>query len=419
MAEAARPENEQERLDALHSYDLVDREVSPIFDTIIRIAADVCDVEISVIALIDDDRQYFLSRNNMKPTETPRAIAFCAHAILEPHSMFEIENATEDPRFKDNPLVTGEIGVRFYAACPLTTAEGLAIGGLCLIGKQPKSLNETQRATLKNLANVIMSLFEARKVDAEIARELHEAKKVADAENTAKTNFLSIMSHELRTPLNAVIGYSDILQSELFGPLGHENYREYVDAIKVSGDHLYNLIGEILDISRIDMGELELDDTRIDVTEAVNECLTIVQDQADRGEVDLVVGVDPEFPALLGDELRFRQIILNILSNAIKFTPKRGRVSVDMNMADDRGLVLVVSDNGCGIAPEQMDRVMEPFGQVREDPKLYQKGTGLGLPLSRGLVELHGGTLALESKPDVGTTVTATFPARRTIARAR
>jgi len=171
LAEAELPENEEGRLRALHSYDLFDRDVDPVFDDIIRIAADVCDVDISVIALIGDDRQFFLARNNMKPRETPRAIAFCAHAILEPHTTFEIENATKDPRFKDNPLVTGEIGVRFYAAHPLTTDEGYALGGLCLIGKKPKKLDEIQRKTLRHLADIIMTLFEAHKAEMQAAHQ--------------------------------------------------------------------------------------------------------------------------------------------------------------------------------------------------------------------------------------------------------
>lgn len=175
MAQAKIPDNENARLRALYSYDLLDRDCDEIFETIIKTAADVCDVDISVIALIDQDRQFFFARNGMKPRETPRAIAFCAHAILEPHETFEVENAPLDPRFADNPLVTGEIGVRFYAAQPLTTKDGLAIGGLCLIGRQPKKLNVTQRRTLQRLASVIMALFEDRKSAAAADKMLHKA----------------------------------------------------------------------------------------------------------------------------------------------------------------------------------------------------------------------------------------------------
>lgn len=163
MAPAPLPENEAERLAALRSFDLLDQECDPAFGRIIKIAADVCDVEISYIALIDEERQFFFARNGMEPTETPRAMAFCAHAILEPNALFEIPDATQDPRFCDNPLVTGEIGVRFYAARPLTTGDGLAIGGLCLIGKSPKTLTGKQRSTLENLGAVAMNMIMTRK----------------------------------------------------------------------------------------------------------------------------------------------------------------------------------------------------------------------------------------------------------------
>ena len=185
MAQARIPEDEQERLQALYAYDLIDQNVDTVFDTLIRTAADICDVDISVIALIDADRQYFLARNGMKPRETPREIAFCAHAILKPFETFEIPDATKDERFVDNPLVTGEIGVRFYAAQPLTTPEGHAIGGLCLIGKKPKSLTDLQRQTLKHLGAVIMAMLESRKKAIATGKSLEEAKVAAELANTA------------------------------------------------------------------------------------------------------------------------------------------------------------------------------------------------------------------------------------------
>ncbi len=185
MASATIPDNEQERLRALRSYDLLDRDVDDVFEAIIRTAADVCDVDICVIALIDRDRQYFLARKGMEPKETPRAIAFCAHAILDPEKTFEIPDATKDPRFADNPLVTGEIGVRFYAARPLTTPEGYAIGGLCLIGRKPKILDDVQRQTLKDLGDVIMAFFESRKAALATTKSLEEAKEKADLANGA------------------------------------------------------------------------------------------------------------------------------------------------------------------------------------------------------------------------------------------
>lgn len=211
MAPAPLAQNEEARLSALRAYQLLDEKCDPAFERLIRVAADICDVEISVIALIDQDRQFFFARNGMEPTETPRAIAFCAHAILEPYTFFEIPDATKDPRFSDNPLVTGEIGVRFYAAQPLTTADGLAIGGLCLIGKTPKTLTDMQRGMLENLGTVIMSMFETRKTELENQKLLRDARdtslaalkkvvektKQLDAKNTQFHSALDNMTQAL------------------------------------------------------------------------------------------------------------------------------------------------------------------------------------------------------------------------------
>jgi signal transduction histidine kinase len=415
MAEAELPKNEEQRRRALYSYDLLDRDVDPVFDNIIRIAADVCDVDISVIALIDHDRQYFLARNNMKPRETPRAIAFCAHAILEPHTTFEIENATTDPRFKDNPLVTGEIGVRFYAAHPLTTTEGHALGGLCLIGKKPKKLNDVQRNTLRNLADIIMTLFEARKAELKAANQLIVAKEVAEAANNAKSQFLSSMNHELRTPLNSIIGYSQLLQHETFGPLGHEKYNQYIDSINLSGNLLHSLIGDILDISKIDAGEMIIDAEDIQIENMLDECIKVVSSRSEHADITLSTEIAQNLPTFSGDELRIKQIVLNLLSNAIKFTPKGGRVLVRSNINDKGGLMISIDDTGIGIASSNIAKVLEPFSQVRDHSAQIHEGTGLGLTLSKSLTELHGGTLTIDSKLGKGTSVTLHFPPERTI----
>lgn len=413
MAEAPKPAREKERLDALYAYDILDREVEPVFDQIIRIAADVCDVDISVIALIDDERQFFLARNNMKPKETPRAIAFCAHAILAPHETFMVENAPADPRFADNPLVTGEIGVRFYAAQPLTTEEGLAIGGLCLIGKKPKILTELQINTLRSLGNVIMNLFEARKSSKQAEISLVHAKEAAEKANRAKSYFLSTMSHELRTPLNSVIGYSDILKMEAFGPLGNERYRAYSEAIHTSANHLHTLIGDLLDISKIDAGHMDLHEALVDAAKVMRVSVGIVEGQAAAKNQTIEHHSFDNAPALYGDEGRIKQVVLNLLTNAIKYTPEGGAIVCRMAMCPGGGLTISITDNGIGIERKDISRILEPFEQVNNSSLSAQHGAGLGLALSKELMQLHGGSLVIDSTPGEGTTVTLTFPEER------
>ena len=248
-------------------------------------------------------------------------------------------------------------------------------------------------------------------------RALIAAKEEAEYGNRTKSEFLANMSHELRTPLNAIIGFSQFLQTEMFGPLGHENYQEYVDAINKSGNHLHKVIGDILDISKIEAGEMTIDEEEMRFDTLLDECVQIVRERAERGDIALSVKVAPTLPAFRGDALRLKQIVLNLLSNSIKFTPPGGGISIRAEFGDDEGIVLSVTDTGIGIAPENIPKVLEPFGQVRDDSMRAHAGTGLGLSLSKKLAELHGGILSIESAVDTGTTVTVRFPPERNIER--
>ena len=223
------------------------------------------------------------------------------------------------------------------------------------------------------------------------------------------------MSHELRTPLNSIIGYSQVLQQETFGPLGNNKYREYVDVINISGNHLHDVIGNILDISKIDAGEMTLDESEIAVEGFVGECLQIVREHADREGIRLGANVDPKLVMFRGDALRLKQVVLNLLSNAINFTPRHGTVTVDAGVDDAGAMTLAVTDTGTGIAADDIPTVLEPFGQVRDGYERTHRGTGLGLPLSKSLVELHDGEIDIESEVGEGTRVVITFPAERTI----
>ena len=244
---------------------------------------------------------------------------------------------------------------------------------------------------------------------------LKEAKDAAEAANRTKSQFLANMSHELRTPLNAIIGFSEMMQVELFGPLGNPHYGEYARDIFESGSHLLNLINDILDVSKLEAGKIELQDTNCDLRAIARSAVRIVAERAETGKVSIDIETPRNPPVLRADELRMKQILLNLLSNAVKFTPEGGKVVVAVEAAEGRGVTIEVRDTGIGMSAEQIPRALVPFVQI--DSKLARRydGTGLGLPLTKSLVELHGGTLAIDSTPGEGTVVTLRFPDDRLV----
>ena len=221
------------------------------------------------------------------------------------------------------------------------------------------------------------------------------------------------MSHELRTPLNAIIGFSDIMRSGVFGPIGSDRYRSYVGDIHGSATHLLEMINELLDFSKIEAGQVELYEEAVDIVERVEAALQIVRLQAEKAGVAIDHADAGVLPKLRCDAKKILQVLINVLSNAVKFTPAGGSVAVAAELASDGDLVVSVSDTGIGIAPEDVARVLSPFGRVESSYVRTQEGTGLGLPLAKRLVELHGGDLEIESRLAVGTTVRIKFPSRR------
>ncbi|HEY3149916.1 MAG TPA: MHYT domain-containing protein [Dongiaceae bacterium] len=248
------------------------------------------------------------------------------------------------------------------------------------------------------------------------ADNLTKALDAAAAASQAKSQFLATMSHELRTPLNAIIGFSELLKGELFGPLGDARYKGYINDVHRSGKHLLALVNDVLDFSKIDAGHLTLQEDQIDITETLTTSLRMVESQAANTGVILEKEIAHDLPILRADERRVRQILLNLLSNAIKFTPRGGKVRL-IAFSDENEFVVQVADTGIGMAKEDIPRALERFGQLDSDLNRKYEGTGLGLPLTKKLAELHGGRLEIDSALCVGTKVTVAFPANRLIER--
>jgi signal transduction histidine kinase len=237
----------------------------------------------------------------------------------------------------------------------------------------------------------------------------------ADNANKSKSEFLATMSHELRTPLNAIIGFSDVLKKQLYGTLGNERYLEYVADINASGLHLLAIINDILDLAKAEAGKLELREDTFDMIQCVQDCIQMCRGRADEGGVKLTLEAPQWEMDAFGDERLLRQLILNLVSNAVKFTPPNGHVLVQLNADRSRGILVEVSDTGIGIPPEHLERVLRPFEQVERALSRRHGGTGLGLPFAKKIAELHGGSLWLESEVDKGTRVTVRLPADRLV----
>ncbi|HEV7372310.1 PAS domain-containing sensor histidine kinase [Arenibaculum sp.] len=238
----------------------------------------------------------------------------------------------------------------------------------------------------------------------------------AEAASHAKSEFLATMSHELRTPLNAIIGFTELMKVELFGPLGNPRYADYVDDIHASGEHLLGVINDILDMARIETGKLELHEELVRLDELVDASLRIVRHKALDAGLDLDVRIPAELPPVVIDRQRIRQVLVNLLSNAIKFTPAGGTIRMEGGL-DGAGIELRVSDTGIGMSDDEIPVALAPFGQVGSSYSRRFEGTGLGLPISRALVEGHGGTLRIESRPGSGTMVRVRLPASRIAGR--
>ncbi|OAN53151.1 PAS domain-containing sensor histidine kinase [Paramagnetospirillum marisnigri] len=302
-----------------------------------------------------------------------------------------------------------KVSARRAAFAQLALAEGRAVhfedeshGRWYEITITPYPVDRTSAPRLMIIAHEVTHRRKAEE-------RLREASVMAESANRTKTEFLAAMSHELRTPLNAIIGFSEIIMREMFGPLS-DRYRAYGQDINAAGQHLLAMINDILDISRIEIGAFSLSLETIEPASLAESALRLISTRAEQGSIQLLSKIPKNLPMLRVDIRRTKQILLNLLGNAVKFTPAGGRVSLSARLEPDGGLAFLVSDTGIGMAPDDIAVALAPFGQVDSGLDRRFEGVGLGLPLSKSLVELHGGSLVLESVPGQGTTVTVRFP---------
>ncbi len=408
MKPAVLPPNEVQRLQALRELHVLDTPPEVAFDALVEAASIVCGTPIALVSLVDEGRQWFKANHGLAgATETPRDIAFCSHAILDTE-IFEIPDAALDSRFDDNPLVTGDPNIRFYAGTPIELLDGSRVGTLCVIDRVPRNLNADQRRVLACLGRAAASALQDRR-DAQLLSE-SEARSLEATR--AKSHFLANMGHEIRTPLNAVIGLTHLLVRT---PLTAVQ-RPYVQNIMLAGKSLLGIVNDVLDLSKIEAGEMTLERTTFSLRDICSGLQAVFGDQAQDKGLRLQLAPAAELPDVLeGDATKLRQILVNLLSNAIKFT-EWGEVGLRILAMPveptQHRLRFEVIDTGIGIEAAVLPTLFAPFAQADTSTTRRFGGTGLGLSITKHLAELMGGQLGVRSTPGQGSCFWVELPFR-------
>ncbi|HEV2055185.1 MAG TPA: GAF domain-containing protein [Methylomirabilota bacterium] len=385
----------------------------PVFDAIVRSSVKLCDGLFGAVYLLRDGLVHLVAHHNFSPEAleaarqtfpAPPTAAIGAGRALLTQAVVHIPDVTLDEHYVARPL-TQALGHRSVLCVPMFR-EGGVVGTIVVARAEPQPFSDKQIAVLKTFADQAVIAIE----NVRLFTELDDKTRQLEIANRHKSEFLANMSHELRTPLNAVIGFSEVLLERMFGEVNPKQ-EEYLNDILSSGKHLLSLINDILDLSKIEAGRMELEAQAFDLPAALDNALTLIRERAARHSIRLEVHVDPAIGEVVADERKVKQVLLNLLSNAVKFTPEGGKIIVSATL-NGEAVGVSVADTGVGIAAGDQETIFEEFRQVGDDYARKREGTGLGLALARRLVELHGGTLSVQSELGKGSTFTFTIPVR-------
>jgi signal transduction histidine kinase len=393
------PSDEEGRLAALHEARVLDTLPEDDFDDIAMLASEICGTPISLVSLVDTDRQWFKAKVGLELDETHRDQSFCAHAIHD-SELLEVPDAGADHRFADNPLVHGDRNFRFYAGAPVVLDGTHAVGTVCVIDKVPRELTGSQRRALRCLAR-------HASVQLDLRRYARHADEIADRMrqlDRMKDSFLAGVSHELRTPLTSIRGYLEMLQADGFDP---ETSQRFLAVMQRNSDRLMRLIDDLLTVARLNDGGLELDLAELDLAELAHQVTTACRPLAEHRDVALHNLM--ERPVLTrGDSRRLGQALNHLIVNAIKFTSPGGEIVVRGTGGDEPELV--IADTGVGIPAADLPHVFDRFFRSAAADRTATPGPGLGLSIVNLIIDAHHGSIHLDSEPGVGTTVRLTLP---------
>ena len=387
------PENEEDRLKALQSYNILDSLPQKDYDDITRLASEICNTPISLISFIDSERQWFKSSYGLNVASTPKEQAFCAHAILKPDEVMMVEDATIDERFKDNPLTKGDPQVIFYTGVPLVNEDGHALGTLCVIDNKPKVLTERQITALKSLANQVMAQLELRRKVKELDALTLELQK----SNEYLERFALMASHDIKSPLTSMMLTAQLLKARYHSHLD-EKGNQMLDIINSSASSLLKFLNQMLEYSK-SYNILTQKKDEFCVNELIQEVLKLVS-VPESFRVETPEGL----MYIRTSAIALEQILINLLNNAVRYNDKdAGFIRLTFEEKDDC-YQFRVSDNGVGIEQKNYGKIFEPMVTLNSRDRYNKKGSGIGLSTVKNLVDSLGGQICVESVLNEGTT---------------
>ncbi len=391
-------EKERERLKDLESYSILDTLSETDYDDITAIAAGICGTEISLISFIDDKRQWFKSHHGLDVTETPKDYAFCAHAINDQENVLIVPDARRDDRFHDNPLVTSDPSLIFYAGVPLISDNGLPLGTLCVIDQKPRLLSKSQIQSLRALGRQVMNILNLRKTKL----TLEKAFTNLEEKNLELERFAFVAAHDLKSPLNGIIGLSQLFSENYSSQVDNEG-KEMLSLIAKSSENLKKLIDGLLDYSRCE-NVLKENKSQIDLNSLIDELTGLFI-----YEHNLTIKLKSSITNIEINRAALEQVLINLITNGIKYNDKKN-VEIEIGVSESAThYEFYVQDNGSGIALENQEKIFEIFEVLGNEDRFGVKGNGIGLATVKKVIENSGGSIKVESEPTKGARFIFTF----------
>lgn len=393
--------NEQERLKALYRYKVLDTAPEEEFDSITQLAAEICDVPVAMINLVDKDRQWAKSMIGLPESarQVERDHTVCQHTIQHEKPL-EINDLTRDPRFASLPAVNKEDGLRYYLGAPLINPEGHVLGAICVLDFENRIMSDAQKRQMEILANVVITRLELKRKNDQL-KEL----------NNYKIKLMKMLSHDLRSPLNGIIGVAGILKS--MTEEEDSEQAEMLDLVEQGGMQMNQMISEIMNYTLIESQDFSLNLKETDLSDALQSVEKLYKPTAQVKNISLTITNTLNGASVKLDEEKIEHILGNLLSNAIKYTPKGGRVKAEILLQEENGdnmLVIIITDNGIGMKQEQVENLFSTNQKIVTDGTDGEKSTGIGLTIIKSFVDLHKGTISVESTFGEGSRFTVKIP---------